>query len=194
MFRHAFLTLVVLLVAIGGGAGSAWYALGEIGGLGALKVGGWTAYPLAGTPDADPYSKARVAREAELPLGRAEGLSFIAERDAANQPLRRECAYRLEGEIPPARFWTLFAAGANEAALQPAGPRAPALSSYGVVRQADNSLVIEASRHASPGNWLAFSGDGPLSLVLTLYDTPIASNENISEIELPRVTRTGCDG
>ncbi|MDP3896196.1 MAG: DUF1214 domain-containing protein [Mesorhizobium sp.] len=194
MLRTAFLTFLTLLIAIGGGAGSVWYALGAIGGLGALHVGGWTAYPQAGTVDADPYSKARVAREAELPLGRAEGLAFVADRDSTNQPLRRDCTYRIEGHIPAARFWTIYAADAGNRALAPVGDRAPGISAFAVVRASDNSVVVTASPRAAPMNWLAISGQGGMSLVLTLYDTPVASNENIAEIDLPQVLRTECDG
>jgi len=194
MLRTAFFTLLTLLIAIGGGAGSVWYALGTVGGLGALTVGGWTAYPQAGGGNADPYSKARIAREAELPLGRAEGLAFIAERDSANAPLRRNCTYRVEGNIPQSRFWTLYAAGPGNRALPAVGDRARGASAFEVVRQPDNSVLISISRHPAPLNWLAISGDGPMTLVLTLYDTPVTSNENIGEIELPQVLRVGCDG
>lgn len=193
MLRTALLTLLTLLIAIGGGAASVWYALETSGGLGALTVGGWTAYPQAGTAAADPYSKARVAREAELPLGRAEGLAFSTGRDSANAPLDRNCTYRVEGQIPPARFWTLYAAGPDNAALPPVGTRARAITAEGVVRQPDNAVIVTVGPNPAPMNWLAVSGSGPLQLVLTLYDTPVASNESIADIELPQVLRIACD-
>lgn len=194
MLRTAFLTLLTLLIAIGGGAGSVWYALGTIGGLGALTIGGWTAYPQAGTGNADPYSKARIAREAELPLGRAEGLAFTADRDSGNAPLRRDCIYRVEGDIPPARFWTLHAADPGNRALPPVGARAQGVSSVGAMREADNSVVVTVGAKPAPMNWLAIAGEGPMTLVLTLYDTPVTSDESIAEIELPQVLRSACDG
>ena len=73
MFRTVFLILATLAIAIGGGAASVWYALQAQEGIGAITIGSWTAYPNMGAPDADPYSKARVAREGVLALGRAEG-------------------------------------------------------------------------------------------------------------------------
>src|SRR5690606_28085130 len=123
-----------LTIAIGGGAGSVWYALGAIGGLGAVHAGVWTAFPDAGTPQSDPYSRARVARDAELPLGRAEGLSFVAERDASGERLSFACTYRIEGLVPPARFFTLHAA---DEAMRPApglGARPPGLTTYDLLR------------------------------------------------------------
>ena len=82
MLKTAFFTLLSLAIAIGGGGGSVWYALQAQSGVGAISIGQWTAFPEIGTQNADPYSKARVAREGVLALGKAEGLSFIAERDA----------------------------------------------------------------------------------------------------------------
>jgi len=110
MLKNAFLMLLSLAIAIGGGGASVWYALKIQDGVGAIRIGQWTAFPDIGTPAADPYSKARVAREGVLALGRAEGLSFVAETDAAGDQLKRECSYRIEGGFPTARFWTLYAA------------------------------------------------------------------------------------
>nr|WP_085464684.1 DUF1214 domain-containing protein [Mesorhizobium australicum] len=187
MLRDAMTILLSSVIAVGGGAASAWYALESAEGVGALTVRGWTAYPNAGSPDADPYSKARVAREAELPLGRAEGIAFTTGRDSGGEPLRLSCTYRVEGQVPSARFWTLHVTGAGVA-------RAAALPSQALMRESDGSVVLTASRHPSPGNWLALSGDGTMALVLTLYDTPVASNEDIAGTELPQVLRVGCDG
>src|SRR5690606_5884885 len=140
MLRNAVLILLTLSVAIGGGTASVWYALGAIGGLGSLTVGGWTAWPNAGTPDADPYALARVARDAELPLGRAEGLTFMAERAAAGERLSFACTYRIEGHVPPARFFTLHAADPARRPGGGVGNRARAIAAPDLLRQPDNSI------------------------------------------------------
>ncbi len=57
--------------------------------------------------DIDPYAHAIIARTAELPLGSAEGLSFIAHTDSEDAPLRPECDYTISGTVPPTRYWTL---------------------------------------------------------------------------------------
>src|SRR5690606_5185360 len=111
-------------------------------GVGAIHIGPWIAFPDIGTPDADPYSKARVAREGVLALGRAEGLSFVAEHDTAGDALKRECAYTIEGSFPTARFWTLYAADNSLDAIATGKPRSAALHSYEILRQPDNSAII----------------------------------------------------
>lgn len=193
MLRTALLTLLTLVIAIGGGAASVWYALSAREGVGAITIGGWTAYPEMGTPDADPYSKARVAREGLLVLGRAEGLAFVAQRDSTGESLRRECRYTVEGVVPPARLWTLYATDAGRVALTPGAHKAGMLNSYGVLFLPDNSLAITVGAAPAPGNWLATGGSGPMSLVLTLYDTPVAGGAGMTDIELPQILKVGCD-
>ena len=192
MLRTVFLTLATLVIAIGGGAASVWYALQLQEGVGAVTVGSWTAYPNMGAPDADPYSKARAAREGLLALGRAEGLAFLATRDTGGNPLSRKCSYLIEGSTPPARFWTLYAADRSLRLLSSERRRKPAVQSLEILRNADNSFAIAVGPDATPGNWLSVSGDGPMTFVLTLYDTPVAGNIGVEDVELPQVLRTGC--
>ncbi|TPJ40304.1 DUF1214 domain-containing protein [Mesorhizobium sp. B2-5-4] len=193
MLKNAFLMLISLAIAIGGGGASVWYALKIQDGVGAIRIGQWTAFPDIGTPAADPYSKARVAREGVLALGRAEGLSFVAENDAAGDQLKRECAYRVEGGFPTARFWTLYAADRSLGVVETGKSRLAALQSYGVLRQPDNSVIISVGHHPMPGNWLLTDGSGKMYFVLTFYDTPIASSTGLSDVSLPRIVRAGCD-
>jgi hypothetical protein len=190
MLRIALLTLLALAVAIGGGAASVWYALGSEESIGATAVGTWLTYPDLGTVNADPYSRAKVAREGALVLGRAEGLRFVAQRDAAGEPLVRQCRYTVEGTIPPARIWTLYAAERGGAPVPPAR----ALNAQIVTYLPGGSLAATVGARAAPGNWLATSGSGPMALVLTLYDSPVAVSTGVSDIQLPRIAKVGCDG
>ena len=193
MLKNVFLMLLSLAIAIGGGGASVWYALKIQDGVSAIRIGQWTAFPDIGTPAADPYSKARVAREGVLALGRAEGLSFVAENDAAGDQLKRECSYRIEGGFPTARFWTLYAADQSLGVVETGKSRLAALQSYEVLRRADNSVTISVGHHPMPGNWLLTDGSGRMYFVLTFYDTPIASSTGLSDVSLPRIVKAGCD-
>lgn len=193
MIRTIFLTAFVLIVSIGGGAASVWLALNASEGIGAVVISGWTAFPDVGTPNADTYSKARFAREGGLSLGRAEGITFVASHDTSGAQLRRECTYQIEGQIPSARFWTLYAADDQRVLLPPTVRRIPALHSQEMLRTVDGAISITASHDPAPGNWLGVTGTGPMQFVLTLYDTPAATSARVFEILLPQVLRTGCD-
>ncbi|MBX3575871.1 MAG: DUF1214 domain-containing protein [Rhizobiaceae bacterium] len=193
MLRTILLVLVAITTAIGVGAGSVWVALESQEGVGAVTVGGWTVFPNIGTPDADPYSKARVAREGVLALGRAEGLTFIAQRDSSGARLRRDCSYLVEGTAPLARFWTIYVADTHLVVLDTTRRRPPAVHSIGLLRAADNSFAITISARPAPGNWLSLQGDGDFLIALTLYDTPVASNSGVDAVDLPQVLRGACD-
>jgi hypothetical protein len=189
-----FLTLlaVSIAIALGLGAWSADWALGEAADFGAVEAGPWRANPLAGAVDADPYSKARLARIGNLTLGLGEGILFRATRDSAGAPLRRECSYTLAGQTPPARIWTL-AAFAPTGRLIPAGEGRPGwLVSRGLMRAEDNSVSIAVGPMARPGNWLAVTGTGAYVLALTLYDTPATSSSGLGKLDLPTLVRGGC--
>src|SRR5690606_24638958 len=66
MIQTFVLAFLALAIAVGGGTASVWYALDTNESFGAERIGPWTAYPAEGRPDADPYSTARRARNAEL--------------------------------------------------------------------------------------------------------------------------------
>ncbi|MCO5147016.1 MAG: DUF1214 domain-containing protein [Aquamicrobium sp.] len=194
MLKSVIFTAIALGIALVGGAGSVWLALERDFGFGTVTIGNWVAFPDHGTPQADPYSRARFSREADLALGRAEGLVFTARRDAGGEPLLRECSYVIEGNLPPARFWTLSARDGDNAVIGIEGGRSPALHSLALLRRPDDTVAVAVSGRPAPGNWLALGGAGPFSLVLTLYDTAIASSARIAEVELPHIVREGCDG
>ncbi|MBB6466891.1 hypothetical protein HNQ96_002767 [Aminobacter lissarensis] len=193
MLKQSLLIVLALAVAVGGGAASVGMVLNSQEGIGAVSVGPWTAFPDIGTPEADPYSKARVARDGVLALGRAEGLSFVADRDSTGVSLKSECSYRIEGSLPVARFWTLYATDTAHIALKSGIRRDASLHSLEVLRQPDNSISVSVGTRPEPGNWLAVAGVGAMNLVLTFYDTPIASSTGLSGIEMPRIVRVQCN-
>lgn len=193
MIKTVILTLIALTIALGGGTASVWFALNSLTGIGAVSISGWTAYPDEGTDRADPYTRARFSREGELALGQAEGLRFVSTRDSAGNALRRECTYVIEGSVPPARFWTLYVGDADTRILQPVGLIRPATHSREMLRNLDGSFLLRVDRNPRSGNWLPANGAGPMTFVLTLYDTPAASRSSISETEMPQIILAECN-
>lgn len=184
---------LVLAIAIGGGAYSAMYAIDNDIGLGAIRFGPWTAYPRRGGVSDDPYSRARLARSGEIPLGHAEGLAFAAAADSSGAVLDRNCLYTISGKVPAARYWTLHAVTGSPIRVVSGGPNLPAsLHSRQLMRGPDNAFEIAIAPFAQPGNWLPVTGRGPMHLVLTLYDTPVSTDNSLSEVTLPEIVRRGC--
>lgn len=104
-------TLRVLLwwgTAVALGLGSAWAVLRSVSNYGAA-AGPWRASTLAGSPQADLYTRARVALGGLLALNREETMYYVASTDSAGQPLRARCSYRVSGLPPKARWWSVTA-------------------------------------------------------------------------------------
>lgn len=182
----------LLLLGVGIGAGLSWYSLQENHGFGALKIGAWTAWPLAGDPNADPYTKAKVAVDGETPLGAAEGIAFHALTDATGKPLLLECQYRLEGRTPPARLWTLTSHTLQDTPIRDESGKVAQVTSRSAVRDASELLVANVGPDVSPGNWLQTAGNGEYQLVMHLYDTPVTGTRGIVEPQMPSITAMRC--
>ena len=69
------------------GLWSAWLAVRSPAPIDTIALGAWQAWPNAGTADVDPYSRARLARTGEIPLGSGEGLMLLAQTDDRGAPL-----------------------------------------------------------------------------------------------------------
>ncbi|MCB1382670.1 MAG: DUF1214 domain-containing protein [Notoacmeibacter sp.] len=193
MLRNIIQIAVILALAFGGGIWSVRAMLERAVRPGSVTVSAWTAYPVAGTPAADPYTKAHIARNGELPLGAGEGLTFAATKDSAGDAITGNCSYRIEGQMPASRLWTLHAEGFRRGQT-PVEGLPDALHSRRVLYGPDGGVRVLASAAAQPDNWLAIPSEGPLSLVLTFYDTELASGSRAYEAEMPQILKVGCDG
>ncbi|MEJ0012331.1 MAG: DUF1214 domain-containing protein [Bauldia sp.] len=182
---------VALAVAIIVGVGSAWIAIDRGTIFGAVTVGGWTAWPLEGTPEADPYTLAMLARTGEVPLGGGEGLSFTASNDAAGEPLDGRCDYDVAGETPAARLWTLTAYD-DDGALMANVARRPGFHSREVVRDADGDFHIRLSPNVAAGNWLPIAPVSRFKLELRLYDTPLTTGSQLAALTMPTIQKVAC--
>ncbi|MBI4923884.1 MAG: DUF1214 domain-containing protein [Devosia nanyangense] len=183
--------LLMLAVALALGFGLSWYALSDGRLFGAYQSGPWVAWPRAGSPAPDPYSRAFLTRNGALQLGQAEGLQFVAGADSDGRKLDRACRYRIDGTTPVSTFWTLVPTTPDGAGIaRPDGP--PGFHSARLSRADDGSMQLYVSRTLSPLNWLEITGDGPFQLVLTLYDTTALSGTATGQFSLPAIIRESC--
>jgi hypothetical protein len=188
--RFVLYLLLMIAVALGTGFGLSYYALTDGRLFGAVQVGPWVAWPDVGTAAPNPYTRGLLAREAQLQLGQAEGLRFVASVDGDDQALTRSCSYRVAGMTPLATAWTLVALDAEGRNV--AAPDTPlAMRSSGLVRRNDGSIEIGVGTQLMAGNWLELTGSDPFSLVLTLYDTAAFSGFS-SDAAMPVITRGSC--
>lgn len=198
-----FRVLLALVIGLPLGAWTAHRVIRAEHGFGTLTMGAWTARPREGSAEADPYSRARLAAEGFVPLGAAEGVAFEARVDSGGRPLSRLCNYRLEGEPPRARAWTLAAypAGAGQLGTVVSGPdgRPAVATSTAMLRTGDGPFTVHVGPLATGGNWLPLgrprTGDEEaMRLVLRLYDTPVSSNAEFLDPSVPAIRRGPCLG
>jgi hypothetical protein len=188
LFGLVFAFAVAILV----GLGTTWFALTQGAAFGAITIGAWTAWPKTGTADVDPYARAAIARNGELPIGSGDGVAFFALADDRGQPLDGRCDVILRGTTPHARFWTLTLYDRDGQFVANSVDRL-GFTSQEILRQTDGSFVIVAAPRARAGNWLPTGGVERYVLVLRLYDTPVGVATRASrEAPMPSITAESC--
>ncbi len=188
----AALVIYAVSIALLLGLWSAYLAVSGDYPFGRVRAGAWQAAPRVGSRDADPYARAVVARNAEIPLAIGEGLTLTATGDSLGQPLDPRCAYRVGPTTPQARAWTLTLYDGDgrpvSSELQRSG-----FTSAEVLRDAEGRFFVAISREPMPGNWLRMPETGRPGLALRLYDTPVAAGTAALDARtLPAIERLDC--
>ncbi|UXN04701.1 DUF1214 domain-containing protein [Bartonella sp. HY406] len=189
MLRYIISVFIALIIAIPSGFYGSEYIFKNFGGFSQFSIGSWHAAPLAGTIEADVYAKAHRLALNNLTLGRAEGLTFHAWRDDNDQPLNSNCHYRIIGQLPSLRFFTLYAIDENAKPLNASPPYLTELNSDALIFESNGDIDIAISSTAKAGNWLYVARNKRYGLVMTLYDTPVASETGLVNPILPKIER-----
>jgi hypothetical protein len=164
--------LLSLAIAAGLGLGSTLYALTQNLAFGALQLGAWRGFPVNGTKDIDPYARAVISRNGELPVGIGDGVAFTAANDDKGRPLDGRCDVVVRGTTPPARYFTITL-------YTPSGELvANSLNRHGftsqeLVRDTAGQFEITVSPRVRPGNWLPTGGIENYVLLMRFYDTSL---------------------
>ena len=164
--------LLSFIVAAGIGLGSTWYALTQNISFGALELGAWKGYPRNGTVSIDPYARAVIARNGELPVGSGDGVTFTAAADDDGRPLDGRCDVVVRGTTPPARYFTLTLYTPSGQLVANSLDRR-GFTSQELVRDSAGDFEIAVSPRARPGNWLPTGGIDSYILMLRFYDTSL---------------------
>ncbi len=170
-FKRLAIASLLYLGAVALGAGSAWWVLRKASWAGSsVRVGPWTGSTLAGSTDADMYTRAKVALDSLLALGRDETMYYMARHDDVGQPLRSACSYRVEGLPPPARWWSITAY-ADDLFLFDAPNRQYSLNGSTARLDASGRFTLVTGHKAMDGwHWLPTPGQRGLVLTLRLYN------------------------
>jgi len=190
--RLILISLLTLGLAAMVGVGITWMTATKGTDLGTLTIGAWTARPKTGTADIDPYSRATIVRNGELPIGTGDGVAFTATTDDRKKPLDGRCDVVVSGVTPAARFWTLTLYDSKGHLV------ANTLQRYGftsqeIVRGADGAFEIRIASRSRAGNWLPTGGLERYALMLRLYDTPVGvATRTQRDAPMPAIATVGC--
>ena len=187
--------LTLYLLAITLGAGSAWLAVRSQLDSGGVSAGIWRTSTLAGSADADIYTRAVIAVGALLALNRDETMYYVATTDSAGQVLRSRCRYRISGAAPAARWWSVTAY-AEDRFLFPNAERRYSINGGSAPLDARGHFAFETGPTAPAGAapaapWLPTPGDRGLSFTLRLYNPAAGLSAAPASLAAPTIERLG---
>lgn len=189
--RTLFNIVVFLVCGLGLGYCTADYSMQE--GLATVSVrnGPWIVWPLAGSEDADPYTRAHFAANGHLPLTAFEALTFRATTDDHGLLLDQSCEYVVEGRAFKTRWWSLTAYETDRTFIQNPAQRY-SFNSQNIVYNGQGEFEVTLASEVRPGNWLPLSKSGIFQLTLRLYNPDTELRSNLQELFLPKIKKVGC--
>lgn len=187
------LILIVVLSGFAAGVGLTAFAIGNGAPYLVQQVRGWEFSPRIGSPDIDPYARARLFAEGELPLAAGEGYTLRTHADIDGAPLQAACRYQLSSPFPAARYWTVTLTD-RAGRLVPHLAERSGFTSAEIVRRHDGRFSIEIGPEPLAGNWLPTGGrNGGFEIVLRFYETPLAATATLLDPRtIPTLRKTGC--
>lgn len=195
--RSWFGTLLQIVLAIAAGLASAWGLLGTSATFGEA-AGPWRVSLLAGSADADLYTRARVAIGGLLALNRQETMYYLASTDSAGAPLRSRCTYRVSGRPPAARWWSVTAYADDHFLFADEARRYSVNGASAPLDASGRFAFVSAPRppaHAASGaggqRWLPTPGDRGLLFTLRVYNPAPALAAAPASLDPPRIERLG---
>jgi len=72
-----------------------------------IDIDGWTSDWSIGSESANPYVRARVARNGLLAMRKEEAVYFVKTVDDTGEPLIESCTYQVSGGAYPAAWWSI---------------------------------------------------------------------------------------
>ncbi|MBL0076130.1 MAG: DUF1214 domain-containing protein [Rhodocyclaceae bacterium] len=192
MLRRITRAVLWTIAALVLGIGSAWWAVKKMPGGGeSIRVGAWQANTRAGSADADMYTRAGIAVNALLALGRAETMYFVATTDDAGNPLRSRCTYRVSGAPPKARWWSITAY-ADDMFLFDAPNHHYSLNGTTASLDANGNFAFTTGAVEQAATyWLPTPGDRGVVLTLRLYNPERSLQTAPASLQAPSILAIG---
>jgi hypothetical protein len=165
------------------GLGSAVMRLADAGSVAVPGNDAWLELDPASANDVLPYSLGRYLGSGQVPPSFTIR-QFARTRDEDGNSLRGDCAYVLEGKIPPARWWTLAATDGDGRAVSPNS----VIVAGQAFRDTEGTMRVTFAPWPVAGNWVHVES-GTYSLILALHDS---QDDEEKPVVLPVVRKGRC--
>ena len=189
-----FLRFVVfVLIAIMLGLGLTSLSLSTGSALATKSERGWKSWKNAGHVDADPYTRAYIAKTGQLPFPPQIAQTYYALYDNAHRRLHTSCTYLIEGPPVEAKWWTLAVYDYNGKIFENPVQRYSFNAESAMVRF-EGGFHIYVSQTPQPENWLPVGSQGPFILVYRLYRKTFTDEQVAKKLDvpMPMIKRVAC--
>jgi hypothetical protein len=174
------------LAVVGGlaiGLGSAVMRLSEAGSVAVPGNTAWVELDPASGNEMLPYALGLYLGAGQVPPSFTVR-QFKRIRDEEGNALRGDCAYVLEGKVPPARWWTLAATDAQGRVVNPQS----VIVAGQAFRDAEGAMRVSFAPWPIAGNWVRVDS-GTYGLMLALHDV---QDDDDKPVTLPVVRKGRC--
>lgn len=184
---------LAVIAGLGAGVASAVSSM-QRGGLRGTGHNGWHGSSVAGSVDADPWTRAKIALTGLLALNKSQAIYFSRNTDEEGEPLREDCAYRVSGGAMPGRWWSVTVY-ADDNFLPMNDDDALSFDATEVTPDANGQWTATvAPIRPVVGAWASARKAGNFDLTMRIYQPTKQAQDNFASIPKPRVFREACGG
>ena len=190
-FFVRFVAFIIIAIMLGLGITS--LSLNTGSGVAATRHGGWKSWKNSGHLNADPYTRAYIAKTGQLPLPPQIAQTYFALYDNAHRRLHTSCTYLIESPAVEAKWWTLAVYDYNGKIFENPIKRY-SFNAESAMIKFEGGFHIYLSQSPQPENWLPIGNQGPFVLVYRLYRKNLTDEKVTLEddVPLPLVKRISC--
>ena len=188
------------VLGIAAGVFSAFASAGMIGVgthlSGGVDVQGWQSDWTIGSPAANPWMRARIARHGLLALTKEEAVYFTKAVDDEGKPLTEACTYRVSGGPMPALWWSVTLYDGTSY-LPHNTDKALSYDQTKAAAEGDDGTwaFTVAPEAPAEGGWVSSRAAGDFDLTLRLYKPSAALLANPETVlPPPSIERLSCGG
>lgn len=164
----------------------------------AIDIQNWQSDWSIGSENANPYVRARVARNGLLGLRKEEAVYFLKTVDEDGEPLSEACTYRVSGGILPAGWWsiTLYDSDSRLPMNEDGHLSFDQTKARQLGGDVDTTWAFQISAAAPEEGtaWVSSNAAGTFDLTLRLYqpDQALLEDPNTA-LNPPSIDRLSCD-